>query len=158
MGLILTSYGDDAYDHGGYAAQVLDDGSLTSTYSDDTTLRMVGMVVAACECGWTGSTRYPTPTPFDDAAEERALAEWERSHARPTLEGLRALRWDRLGAVIRVLAESHVTTTVTRFTDLAPEVQRALLDRTLTALGRATELGRQLRGPLDEDGPGGERW
>ncbi|MGH3718313.1 MAG: hypothetical protein ACRDRI_05605 [Pseudonocardiaceae bacterium] len=158
MGMILTSYGDDAYDHVGYAAQVLDDGSLTGVYSDDTRARMVGRVVAACECGWAGSTRYPTREPFDDAAHELALAEWERSHARPTLDGLRALKWDELGRLIRLLAESHVITTLTRFTDLAPEVQRALLDRTLTLLNRATEVGRQLRDFL-ATGPasGGDR-
>lgn len=151
MGVILTSYGDDAYDHGGYAAQLLDDGSLTSTYSDDTIPRMVGRVVAACECGWAGSTRYPTRTPFDDAAHELALGEWEHTHARPTLDGLRSGTWDQVGAVIRRLAESHFTTTLTRFTDHPPEVRRALLDRTLTALHRATELAEQLR----DSGAGG---
>ncbi|MGH3772826.1 MAG: hypothetical protein ACRDRW_15780 [Pseudonocardiaceae bacterium] len=158
MGVILVSYGDDAGDHEGYAAQVLDDGSLTGVYSDDTRARMVGRVVAACDCGWTGSTRYPTRDPFDEAAHALALAEWEHSHARPTLDRLRALHWDRLGGMVRQLAQSHVTTTRTRFTDLPPEAQRDLLDRTLTALHRATELVLHLRGSLDT-GPasGGDR-
>jgi hypothetical protein len=96
MGTILASYGDDAYDHEGYAAQLLDDGSLTGTYSNDTEPRMVGQVVAACGCGWTGTTRYPTTGPFDEAAHDLALAEWERDHARPTLQGLQVDHWDRL--------------------------------------------------------------
>jgi hypothetical protein len=70
MGTFLTSYGDDAYDHEGYAAQVLDDGSLTSTYSEDTTPRMVGQVEAACGCGWTGTTRYTEPEGYAEVAED----------------------------------------------------------------------------------------
>lgn len=158
MGAILTSYGDDAYDHEGYAAQLLDDGSLTSTYSNTTDARMVGQVVAACGCGWTGSTRYPTTTgPFDEAAHDLALDEWQRDHARPTLEGLRADHWDRLRTAVRRLAESHATVTRTRFSGLSPVEQRELLERTLAALDRATTLTRQLRAPLATDpADGGE--
>ncbi|MGH8965744.1 MAG: hypothetical protein ACRDXB_10520 [Actinomycetes bacterium] len=146
MGTILTAYGDDASDHQGYAAQVLDDGSLTGTYSNDTTPRMIGQVVAACDCGWTGTTRYPSPEPFD--AEELALDEWERDHARPTLEGLHAVRWDRLATLLRQLAESPSALTHTRLSDLTLTAQRDLLGRTLAALTRATELAHQLRLPL----------
>jgi hypothetical protein len=156
MGVILESYGDDAYDHEGYAAQVLDDGSLTGTYCDDTEARMVGQVVAACGCGWTGTTRYPTTEPFDEAAHDLALTEWERDHARPVLEGSRVDHWDRLRTVVRRLAESHATTTPPRFTDLSPVEQRELLDRTLTGLDRATKLARQLRESLQST-PGGAR-
>jgi hypothetical protein len=156
MGSILTSYGDDAYDHEGYVAQVLDDGSLTGTSSTDTTARMIGQVVAACDCGWTGSTRYPATGPFDQAAQELALGEWERDHARPTLEGLRAENWDRLRTLVRQLAESHATTTRTRFSGLSPIEQGELLDRTLAGLDRATTLARQLCEP-PEITPGGAR-
>ena len=129
MGTLLTSYGDDAYDHEGYAAQVLDDGSLTSTYSDDTRPRMVGQVVAACGCGWTGTTRYPEPQRYAEVAEELALAEWERDHARPILEGLRADHWARLRTMVRELAESHASTTRTRFSALSPMVEAIDYDR-----------------------------
>lgn len=149
MGLILTSYGNAAYEHEGYAAQVLDDGSLTGTYSNETEPRMIGQVVAACDCGWTGTTRYPTTDPFDEAAEGLALAEWERDHARPTLEGHRARAWEQLRALVRQLAESHATTTRARFGELAPGEQRVVLDRTLEQLARATDLARQLRAPLE---------
>jgi hypothetical protein len=89
MGTVLTGYGDAGYDHEGYAAQVLDDNSITGTYSDTTKPRMIGQVVAACDCGWTGKTRYPITTrPFDQDAEQLALTEWEHTHARPTLRRL----------------------------------------------------------------------
>ena len=156
MGTLLTSYGDDAYDHEGYVAQALDDGTLTSTYSDDTAARMIGQVVAACVCGWTGSTRYPSTSPFDEMADELALGEWERDHARPTLESLRTEHWDRLRTLVRQLAESHATTTRTRFRALSPIEQRELLDRTLAGLTRAATLARRLRAPL-ETTPGGAR-
>jgi hypothetical protein len=159
MGTILTSYGDDADDHEGYAAQLLDDGSVTGTYSNDTQARMVGQVVAACGCGWTGSTRYPTTGPFDGTARDLALAEWERDHARPTLQGLRVDHWDRLRTMVRRLAESHATTTRTRFSGLSPVEQRELLDRTRTVLHHAIQLVQQLRGPREttpDDPTGGE--
>ena len=54
MGTILICYGD-----AGYAAQVLDDDSITGTYSDATIPRMIGQVVTACDCGWTGMSPLP---------------------------------------------------------------------------------------------------
>ncbi|MGH3844792.1 MAG: hypothetical protein ACRDS0_25640 [Pseudonocardiaceae bacterium] len=147
MGTILESYGDAAYEHEGYAAQVLDDGTLTATYSDDTEPRMVGQLVAACGCGWTGSTRHPTTEGFE-AAEDLALEEWDYTHARPALEGLRVGTWDRLRSGVRRLAESHATTTPTRFGELRPAAQRDLLDRTQSALDTATRLVRELHVPL----------
>jgi len=72
----------DLYDHEGYAAQLLDDGTLTGS---ETQPRKVGQVVAACGCGWHGATRYPSRDPFDEEAEALALAEWEAEHARPLL-------------------------------------------------------------------------
>lgn len=156
MGSILTRYGDDAYHHEGYAAQILDDGSLTSTYSDDTRPRMVGQVVAACDCGWTGTTRYPERNRYDEAAEELALAEWEHDHARPILEGLRTNHWTRLGALLRRLADSHTAAGGGLISELLPVEQRELLDRTLAGLNRATKLVHQLREPLETtpDGAG----
>jgi hypothetical protein len=155
MGVILCSYGDDAADHEGYAAQVLDDGSLTSTYSDDTRPKMVGQVVAACGCGWTDTTRYPERERYDEAAEDLALAEWEHNHARPTLEGLRAEHWTRLGALLRRLAHSY-NTAGGLISGLTPIEQRELLERTLAGLDRATKLARQLHEP-PETTPGGAR-
>ncbi|MDQ3762178.1 MAG: hypothetical protein M3460_10950 [Actinomycetota bacterium] len=148
MGRILDSYGDVAYDHEGYAAQVLDDRTLTSTYSHDTERRMIGQVVPACGCGWTGTTRYPTTGPFDETAKELALGEWERQHARPVLEGQRVEIWEQLRTGVRQLAESHATITRARFSDLSPAEQRVLLDRALASLERAIELARQLREPV----------
>lgn len=147
MGTFLDGFGDDAYDHEGYAAQVLSDGTLTCTYSDDTEARMIGRVVAACVCGWSGTTRYPTTTgPFDQTAHDLALAEWEHRHARPTLERAQAGKWEQLRAVLARLADSHQAAAGG---GLTRGEQRDLLGLTLDRLARATELGRQLREPLD---------
>ena len=104
MGTILTSYGDAAYDHEGYPAQILDDGTLTGTSSTETRPRMVGQVVAACSCGWAGATRYPSRREGDEAA----LAEWEHTHARPVLVAAQAAELDRLQAQLRGLAASDL--------------------------------------------------
>lgn len=144
MGMVLTGYGQYAYDHEGYAAEVLDDGSLTSTPSAETVPRMIGQMVAACGCGWTGTTRYPTKNPFDHGAEDLALAEWERSHARPALAGARVQNWDRLCAVLRAAPTSSITGP--EFTALSEQQQIDTLDETVTALRYAIDLARQLRG------------
>lgn len=149
MGTFLSDYGDAAYDHEGYAAQVLDDGSLTSTYNNDTVPRMIGQVVAACDCGWTGSTRYPAVDPFDETAEELALGEWERSHACPALEAVHAGKWEQLRIVLRRLADSHNIATRELVGGLTLAARRELLDQTLTRLDHATALARELRDPLE---------
>src|SRR5881397_3778549 len=126
MGTILTGYGDAAYEHEGYAAQVLDDGSITGTYSAQTKPRMIGAVVAACDCGWQGSTRYPTRELFDEDAEQLALAEWEHQHALPTLRTAHAELAERLQ---RLLAE-HATRLGRHWPTAGPAEQRALLNST----------------------------
>ena len=84
MGTILSSYGDAGYEHEGYAAYVLDDGTITGTYSSSTIPRMTGHVVAACGCGWTGTTRYPCTggAPFDEHAEELSRRGSRRARSR----------------------------------------------------------------------------
>jgi hypothetical protein len=138
MGTVLIDYGHAGYAHGGYAAQVLDDGSVTGTYSDETEPRMIGHVIAACDCGWTGTTRYPTTTgPFDENAERLALAEWEHTHARPALRRLQREELDRLARHLRTLA-SHSA-------ELTHDARRNLLDQLLDDLAQATKLARRLR-------------
>jgi hypothetical protein len=145
MGTILIGYGDAGCAHEGYAAHVLDDGSITGTYSEKTRPRMIGQVIAACDCGWAGTTHYPTTTgPFDENAEQPALTEWEHTHALPTLRRLQSKEFDRLGRHLRDLAGY--------LAKLAPDSLEAqsraarcdLLDQVLDTLDRAVELARQL--------------
>ena len=146
MGTILTSYGEAAYDHEGYAAQVLDDGTLSGTYSSDTRPRMVGEVVVACDCGWTGSTRYPCADgdPLDEAAEELALAEWEHDHARPVLARAQDVELERLQAQLRDLAAVDLTA------PRSPRERAELLARLAGRLERATGLARRLHDQAHE--------
>ena len=48
MGTILSGYGDTGYGHEGYVGQLLDDDTITGTYSSSTIPRMTGHVIAAC--------------------------------------------------------------------------------------------------------------
>ncbi len=141
MGTVLSSYGDAAYDHEGYAAQVLDDDTITGTHSPETTPRMVGQIVAACACGWTGTTRYPSPTSFDEDAEALALGEWEHTHAIPTLQRALDQRAQRLQQLLAGLATDHQTH-LDRDSDA--DQRRALLEHTLRALDEAAGLTREL--------------
>ncbi|MQA13470.1 MAG: hypothetical protein GEV09_04640 [Pseudonocardiaceae bacterium] len=140
MGTILTSYGGAAEDHEGYAAQVLDDGSLTGTHSAENRARMVGAVVA-CGCGWVGTTRYPTREEFDEAAEALALAEWEHAHTRPFLAAVRHTELLRLRVLLRRAA------TVAGEVRDVPRSARQLaeqLDHVTELLESATGLARRL--------------
>lgn len=146
MGTVLIGYGDASYAHEGYAAQVLDDNSITGTYSDKTTPRMIGQVVAACDCGWAGTTRYPTTTgPFDEDAEQLALTEWEHTHARPTLRRLQLEEFDRLGGHLRGLAGYSVKLATDSLEVSSRTARLDLLDQVLKDLDRAAELARQLQ-------------
>ena len=82
MGVVYCGpYADQVgYEHEGYAARVLPDGSLTGTWTAETA-DFLGYV-AACACGWTGDTQYP-PT---DGGEDEARAEWDRDHLQPLIE------------------------------------------------------------------------
>jgi len=131
-------YSQGVYDHEGYAAQVLDDGTVTGTYSDETESRMVGQVVAACACGWAGVTRYLCPQPFDPQAEALALAEWETGHVLPVLGRARRARAVRLGHLLAGLAQEY------RAELDAGQLRATVLDRTLRTLAEATELAQQL--------------
>ena len=101
---------------------------------------MVGQVVAACDCGWTGSTRYPCADgdPLDEAAEELALAEWEHDHARPVLARAQDVELKRLQAQLRDLAAVDLTAA------RSPRERAELLGRLAGRLERATGLARRL--------------
>jgi hypothetical protein len=145
VGTFITCYGDAGYEHEGYAAQVLDDGSLTGEYSAETEARMVGAVVAACGCGWTGATRYPCPEPFDEAAHELALAEWEQSHARPLLERGQRDDLDRLQRRLQDLGTARLSGGDRSARQLAEQ-----LGQVTCALETAADLARRLAGQAHE--------
>jgi len=101
--------------HEGYAARQLRDGTLTGTWTTET--RQFDAYVAACGCGWNGTSRH-------DATEdgyEAALDEWDVAHARPLLRhavpahvresvseacrSIRALVDERPDAALKVLGD-----------------------------------------------------
>ncbi len=140
MGTILSSYGDAGYGHEGYVGQLLDDGTITGTYSSSTIPRMTGHVVAACGCGWTGTTRYPTRELFDEQAHELALGEWEHTHAVPALSA--AVR-DRTRRLPRLLSSLAADLDPRLGNATAPE-RAAVLERTLRGLDDARALAHDL--------------
>lgn len=74
MGSII----EDLYDHEGYGARLLPDGTLTATWSAETA--SFEAYVAACSCGWRGGEHPPTDEGYDAAVDA-----WEHDHARPLL-------------------------------------------------------------------------
>lgn len=153
MGTFVTGYGGAADDHEGYAAQVLDDGSVTGTYSDQTTPRMIGQLVAACGCGWVGTTRYPTTELFDGAAQGFALAEWEHAHARPAQHRWQLDTCECLRGVLRGLAAGPAARLApVPIVALSPAARLDVVDQVLAQLGRAVELARELRESLQGGG------
>ena len=142
MGTILSGYGDAGYGHEGYVGQLLDDGTITGTYSSSTIPRMTGHVVAACGCGWTGTTRYPCTSgdPFDEHAHELALGEWEHTHAVPALSAAvrdRARRLPRLLSSLAADLDTHLG-------DATAPQRAVVLERTLRGLDDARALAQDL--------------
>ncbi len=74
MGVIL----DDLWDHEGYGARRLADGTHTGMWSVATA--NFEAYVASCGCGWEGGAHPPTEHGYESAVEE-----WEDDHARPLL-------------------------------------------------------------------------
>lgn len=77
--LIVGTIIEDLYDHEGFGARRLPDGSLSGVWSRETA--HFDAYLAACGCGWQGGHAHP-PT---EAGYESAVYEWERAHARPLL-------------------------------------------------------------------------
>ncbi len=74
MGAIL----DDLWEHEGYGARRLPEGTLTATWSAETSA--FDAYVAACSCGWYGGEHPPTEDGYESAVDE-----WEADHASPLL-------------------------------------------------------------------------
>lgn len=74
----MGTFIEDLYDHEGYGARQLPDGTLTATWSAATAA--FDAYIAACGCGWHGGEHPPT-----DDGYEAAVGEWQDEHARPLL-------------------------------------------------------------------------
>jgi hypothetical protein len=132
MGVII----EDLWDHEGYAARRLPDGTLTSTG-----IREFTAFVPACGCGWHGDREHP---PTEDG-EELALDQWRAEHATPLLERQATRRRDDLARVLGWLG------------DQAGRLQDpATLDRIGCALERAGGLVGDLQRDLERQAPGRE--
>jgi hypothetical protein len=75
------------YQHEGYAARRLPDGSLTSSWTAET--RVFTAYVAACDCGWEGTAEFP-PTDEGRDAAERA---WDAEHLQPLIAEAKRSWW-----------------------------------------------------------------
>jgi hypothetical protein len=127
----MGSFIEDLWDHEGYAARRLPDGTLTGTWTAATAAFTA--YVPACGCGWHADRDHP-PT---EEGEEAALAQWRAEHATPLLERqaerrqlrlARALEWlgGQAGRLEDPVIVARVRRTLGSAADLAAEVQRDL--------------------------------
>jgi hypothetical protein len=114
------------YDHEGYAARELQDGTLTCTWTQATAAFVA--YVASCECGWTADQAHP-PT---EAGEDAALRDWA-GHADQQQARQQAQRRQQLSETLRALG--HLAELVD---------QPATLPRIARAAQRASELATEL--------------
>ncbi len=139
MGTILTSYGDPAYEHEGFADRRMPTGEYSNgEWSTRYPANAHVAFVATCACGWRGTTEHP-PT---DAGEELALAEWEHTHARPVLGAAQAAELDRLQAPLRDLAAGDLDASPRSPRELAEHLAH-LATALETAAARAWRLSHQ---------------
>jgi hypothetical protein len=122
---------EDLWDHEGYAARRLPDGTLTDTWTYAT--REFTAYVPACGCGWRADREHP---PTEDG-EQAALEQWDTEHATPLLQRqaerrqvrlARALEWlgGQAGRLHDPTVVARVHRTLGSAADLAADVQRDL--------------------------------
>ena len=127
MGVLL----EDLYEHEGYGARRLPDGTLTGTWTQATAV--FDAYVAACGCGWHGDVEY---APTEDG-EEAALEQWRAEHAQPLLQRQAQRRQERLARALAWLggqaarledpaSVARIRRTLDSAGDLAADVQRDL--------------------------------
>jgi hypothetical protein len=127
MGVVI----EDLWDHEGYGARRLPDGTLTGTWTWAT--REFTAYVAACGCGWRGSGDWP-PT---EAGEELAVDQWDTEHATPLLarqvgrrqrELARRLEWlgSQAGRLHDPQTVAQVRSTLDHLGELIAHLQRDL--------------------------------
>jgi hypothetical protein len=120
---------EDLWDHEGYGARRLPDGSLTGTWTWAT--REFTAYVAACGCGWRGAGDHP-PT---EAGEELAVDQWDTEHATPLLarqvvqrqrELARRLEWlgSQTGRLHDPQTVARVRSTLDHIDELITHIQR----------------------------------
>ena len=114
------------YDHEGYAARKLPDGTLTGTWTQATAAFTA--YVAACECGWTATAEHP-PT---EAGEDAALDDWA-GHADQQQAAQQARCRQQLAETLRALG---------RLAELVEDP--ASLPRIAHAAQRARDLAGEL--------------
>jgi hypothetical protein len=93
MGVVI----EGLWDHEGYAARRLPDGTLTGIWTWAT--RAFTGFVPACGCGWHAQREYP-PT---EAGEQAALDHWHGAHATPLVEHQAQQRRAELAQALRAL-------------------------------------------------------
>lgn len=87
MGTILYTQDDEGlYDHEGYVAHILDDGTPAGGLWTVEVERRTIAWRAECVCGWTGPHHESGGTNGpSDARYDEILQDWELAHARPLL-------------------------------------------------------------------------
>lgn len=144
MGTVITSLGDLGYQHEGYVAHVLDDGTLTGTYSREVDPRKTGKLRSACECGWTGPHDWdnddedPSGWPSDEL-ESTILADWE-AHVRGLADVERSRQRAQLVRVLRGIGGALADD----ITAEAPAGLDEVLKRAVGELQYAAELAQRM--------------
>ena len=113
MGIIY----EDLEDHEGYAARLRPDDTLAGTYSA-ATRDFVGYV-AACACGWRGSSHPPS-----DEGRVEAEEAWDAQHA---------------GPLLRVAVPAHVRAAMAA---VRREIGELAGERPAAAMTALAEIGR----------------
>jgi hypothetical protein len=122
-------------DHEGFAAHLLHDGTITGTYSAAT--REFTSYVAACSCGWKGSSHPATQEGRMEAEEA-----WDAQHASPLL---------------RVAIPSKVRQAIAAARQEIAELARCRPEAATTALAEVGRWALSLTKELDRQAPRRDR-
>ena len=127
---------EDLWDHEGYGARRLPDGTLTGTWTAAT--REFTAFVPACGCGWHTDREHPP----SEAGEQAALGQWRAEHAEPLLARQAEQRQERLARTLEWLGGQA-----------GPLEDPATVARVRRTLGSAVELAAEVQRDLDRQAP-----
>jgi hypothetical protein len=85
MGIRYTGpFAEQVEDHEGHAARKLTDGTVSTTWTEETSTLQA--FVAACSCGWRAEVGHAAT----ESGREAAEAQWNADHLGPLIEAARA--------------------------------------------------------------------
>jgi hypothetical protein len=161
MGIVyLGPYADDVNDpvtHEGYAARLMPDGTLTSTWGGQYGRTGHIGLIACCECGWRGETVHP-PGDIDSPEHQAAERDFETQHLDPLIDAASRRSWPdwaarttaRVAFVVDHISAGHPAMAVRSLETLRDELDGRIRVATDLAAEQDRDAGEEAVEPVGD--------